>query len=202
MSDLRLILASGSPHRHRLLRAAGLGFDVLTQPVDEESVREALQAEGATAEDAATALAELKAQRVAHLVPDNRTIVLGFDQILECEGRWFGKPSGRDEARRHLTNLRGRRHGLATAAVAFRGGARVWHHVATPSLWMRAVSDQELDLYLDACGDAVTGTVGAYELEGRGAQLMARVDGDFFTILGVPLFPVLQFLRDQRFLPQ
>lgn len=197
MSAVRVVLATGSVHRQHLLRKAGVVFETVVQPVDEETVREALQAEGATAEDCAVALAELKAQRIAQLVADERTIVLGFDQILDCDGVWLGKAPDIDTARRHLLLLRGRRHRLATAVVAFRSGVRIWHHVASPSLWMRAFSDDALERYLEACGEAVLGTVGAYELEGLGAQLMEKVDGDVFTVLGVPLLPLLRFLREQ-----
>jgi septum formation protein len=192
-----LVLATGSVYRHQLLRNAGVAFDVAPQPLDEETIREALHAAATTCEDAAVTLAELKAQRAAQRVDDPDTIVLGFDQILEVDGLWLGKPDTVEEARRHLLRLRGRVHRLPTAVVAFRNHARIWHHVATPSLWMREFSEPFLEGYLEACGTAVLQTVGAYEIEGRGAQLMARIEGDVFTILGVPLLPLLAFLRDQ-----
>ena len=194
---MNIVLASGSPWRARLLRQAGVPFEVLTQPVDEESVRESLQAEGVSAEDAAVALAELKARRVAMLLPGDDVIVLGCDQILDLDGVWLGKPADLDGARDHLRRLRGRRHRLPTGIVAFRGGSRIWHHVAAPRLWMRDFSDTFLDTYLAGIGDVATRTVGAYEYEGRGVQLMAPIEGDYFTILGLPLLPLLQFLRDQ-----
>jgi septum formation protein len=198
---MRLVLASGSPWRARLLRQAGVAFEVLTQPVDEEGVREALHAERVSSEEAAVALAELKAQRVAAMLPGDDVIVLGCDQILDLDGAWLGKPQGLGEARDHLLRLRGRLHRLATAIVAFRGGSRVWHHVAAPRLWVRPFSDAFVDDYLAQVGEVATQTVGAYAYEGRGAQLMARVEGDYFTILGLPLLPLLQFLRDQGALP-
>lgn len=198
---MNVVLASGSPWRAKLLRQAGVAFEVLAMPVDEESVRQSLQDEGVAAEDAAVALAELKAQRVAMQLPGDEVIVLGCDQILDVDGRWLGKPHDMAEARLHLQRMRGRPHRLPTGIVAFRGGSRIWHHVAAPRLWMRNFSDDFLDLYLGQVGEVATQTVGAYEYEGRGAQLMARVEGDYFTILGLPLLPLLQFLRDQGALP-
>ena len=109
----------------------------------------------------------------------------------------MGKAATPDEARANLLALRGRMHRLPTAAVAFRGGRRVWHHVAAPKLWVRSFTESFLDHYLEACGETATQTCGGYEYEGLGGQLMTRVDGDYFAILGLPLLPVLQFLRDQ-----
>lgn len=179
-----------------MLKAAGLAFAVQPAPVDEEELRLALFAEGVGLVDAATALAELKAHHVAMRLPGD-VIVLGADQLMELDGQWLAKAADRAEAKSRLTALAGKRHRLASAVVAFRGGARVWHHVATAEIAMRAISDEALDAYLDTAGEAVLRSVGAYELEGLGSQLITHVRGDHFTVLGLPLLPLMQFLRDQ-----
>lgn len=191
----RVVLASASPTRAHLLQAAGVPFEQRPAAVDEAALKEALRAEGVTAGDAAVALAELKAQRVASQMPD--AIVLGADQILTCGDRWFDKPQDRADARAQLSALAGRWHELATAVVALRGGARVWHHLAVPRLWLRACSPEFLDAYLDAAGEAALASVGAYQIEGIGGQLFARIEGDHFAVLGLPLLPLLEFLRAQ-----
>ena len=195
-----VVLASGSSARAALLRAAGVPFVAVPALVDEVSLREALHGEGVATADAATALAEMKAQHVAARVPPE-AIVLGADQLLEVDGRWLEKPADRAAAADQLRQLRGRRHRLVSAVVAFRGGARVWHDVDAATVTMRPFSDAFLAAYLDAAGDIVLTSVGAYQLEGLGAQLMARVEGAHATVLGLPLLPLLQFLRDQAVLP-
>ena len=195
-----VILASGSPARAQLLTAAGVPFTAVPALVDEAGLRDALRAEGVRAEEAAVALAEMKAAHVAARAPE-AAIVLGSDQILELDGEWLEKPPDRAAARAQLLSLHGRGHRLVSAVVAFRGGSRVWHDVDRATLVVRPFSDDFLDLYLDAAGEAVLGCVGAYQLEGLGAQLMARVTGAQATVLGMPLLPLLQFLRDQGVLP-
>ena len=191
-----VILASGSAARAKLLTAAGVPFTAVPALVDEAELRDALWAEGAAAEDAAVALAEMKAAHVAARAP-TAAIVLGSDQILDLDGEWLEKPTDRAAARAQLLRLRGRRHRLVSAVVAFRDGRRVWHDVDAAVLTVRPFGDAFLDSYLDASGEAVLGCVGAYQLEGLGAQLMARVEGAYPTVLGMPILPLLQFLRDQ-----
>jgi septum formation protein len=190
-----VVLASASPTRAQLLRAAGVPFEQQPAAVDESSLKEALRAEGVPAGDAAVALAELKAERVGALMPD--AIVLGADQILTCDDRWFDKPSDRAEADAQLDALGGKRHELATAVVAVHGGARIWHHVAAPRLWLRPCSPAFREAYLDAVGEAALASVGAYQIEGLGAQLVQRIEGDHFAVLGLPLLELLEFLRGQ-----
>ncbi len=189
----RLILASASVVRQTLLANAGLSFDVAAAAIDEAELKRAARASGDSAEQAAFALAGLKAQRAALRSPE--ALVIGADQILVCDGDWFDKPGDREAARRQLLALRGRTHVLATAVVCQREERLLWHHVARPRLTMRVFSDEFLDDYLAAEGDRVLSSVGAYRLEGLGIHLFDRVEGDHTAILGLPLLPLLGFLR-------
>jgi septum formation protein len=189
----RLVLASRSSARSLLLRRAGIAFDVDAASLDEEAVKLAMKAEGATAMDAAATLAALKAERVCARHPG--VLVVGADQILDCGDQWFDKPTDAAHLRAHLTALRGREHRLETAVCVARDGAVIWHDGDSATLTMRPFSDQFLDGYLVAAGPEALESVGGYRLEGSGAQLFSRIDGDFFTILGLPLLPLLAFLR-------
>ena len=191
---MRLVLASASPVRARLLEAAGVPFEVSPSRVDEKAAKATLLAEGAKPRDIADALAETKALRRAIAEPD--ALVLGADQVLEFEGECLGKSANLDEAQVLLRRLRGKSHTLINAAVLARGGQALWRHVGTATLWMRDFSDGFLRRYLDAEGEGILGSVGCYHLEGRGTQLFSRIDGDYFTVLGLPLLPVLSALRD------
>ena len=190
-----LVLASASKARRALLEAAGL--EILTDPaaLDEAAVKASLASEGAGSADIALALAELKALRVSPRHPG--LIVLGADQILECEGQRFDKPEDLTAARAQLRALEGRRHRLISALVALRDGQRLWHHCGEALLTMRRFGETFLESYLAATGPTVLDSVGAYQLEGRGAQLFTKVEGDYFTVLGLPLLPLLDFLRLQ-----
>lgn len=192
-SPPRLVLASGSASRRAMLTAAAVPCAVEPAAVDEEAVKEALRAEGASVGDVAEALAELKATRAARRHPG--ALVLGADQMLDCDGEWFDKATSIDEARATLVSLRGRTHRLVSAVVIVRDGKRIWHTVTEARLTMRAFSDDFLDDYLAAVGDDVLSSVGCYHIEGRGVQLFDRVQGDTFTIRGLPLLPLLGFLR-------
>ena len=191
---MTFVLASTSASRAALLRAAGVAFEVVAPMVDEAEVKLSLIAEGASPRVIADALAELKACQVSRRRPG--ALVLGSDQTLElADGSMLDKPEGRAGAEVHLRALMGSEHKLHCAAVVALDGRAVWRVVDTARLTMRALSDAFIADYLDREGDAVFGSVGAYRLEGLGAQLLTRVSGDYFSILGLPLLPVLDYLR-------
>lgn len=178
------------------MRAAGLDFEIVPAHVDEDAIKASLKQEGASAADCALALAEFKAGTVSQRFSE--ALVIGADQMLDCEGIWFDKPKDVAGARNHLTTLRGKTHVLPTSVAIALNGAPIWHHTATPRLTVRSFSDDFLEDYLNEVGPAVTSSVGAYHLEGRGAQLFSKVEGDFFTVLGLPLLELLAFLREHR----
>ncbi|SDC90983.1 Maf family protein [Belnapia rosea] len=196
--DPPVILATASPARRAVLAAAGLRFEAEAAAVDEAAIKEGAQAEGIPAGEAAMLLAEAKAARIARRHPG--ALVIGADQMLVSEGRWFDKPPDMATARAQLLALRGRPHELMTAMVCWRGGQRIWQHLARPRLVMREFSEAFLDAYLAAEGEAVLGSVGAYRLEGPGIQLFASVEGEHSAILGLPLLPLLGFLRQHGLL--
>ncbi len=190
----RLVLASGSRVRAAMLRQAGLAFQVLPADVDESVTKREMA--GADPMRIAEALAVIKARAVSPSCPG--ALVIGADQMLVCDSNLFDKPADIDEARSHLRRLRGMTHHLCTAAVIVRDGEVLWQHSERPELVMRPFSDGFIDSYLAAIGDDALLSVGAYQLEGRGAQLFDRVAGDFFSILGLPLLPLLAFLRHRN----
>ncbi len=188
-----LILASASTVRARILNDAGVPHAVEPASVDETAVKESLRAEGASAEDAALSLAGLKAEKIARRHAG--ALVIGADQILEHRGDWLDKPGDRPEARATLDALRGHDHALVSGVTVARDGDLLWRHAERASLTMRDFSDAFLDAYLDRIGDSAFASVGAYQIEDLGAQLFARIEGDYFAILGLPLLPLLDFLR-------
>jgi len=192
----QLILATASQARAAMFEAAGIDVALRPAAVDEGEVKASFKAAGGSAGEAAVALAELKAGRVAQNVAPE-AVVLGADQILTCDDDWFDKPPDREAARRQLERLAGKPHELHTAVVGFRGGARIWHHLSLSSLWMRPLSPDFIDHYIERVGDAVLETVGGYHIERLGPHLFSRIDGSHFAILGMPLLPTLSFLRDQ-----
>jgi len=196
-----VILASRSPARRRLLEAAGIPFEARGVGVDEDAVKDAMLAEGARPRDIADTLAEMKALRGASRAgPD--ALVIGSDQVLALDGVLYSKADTLDEARATLKALRGKRHELVTAVAVAKGGAVIWRHIETPRLTMRDMSDQFLEDYLSAVGEDVLSSVGCYHLEGLGIHLMSKIEGDHFSVQGLPLLPLLQFLRDHGALDQ
>lgn len=190
----RLILASASSVRARLLQQAGVDFAVQPAEIDEAAIKRRLRGEGRSPRDCAYALAAAKAAQVS--TQNRQEIVIGADQILVCADEWFDKPADIAAARRQLLALRGQRHVLETAACAMRSGERLWASASAPQLVMRDFTDSFLDDYLAREGDAILGSVGAYRLEGRGVRLFEQIDGDYFAILGLPLGALLDFLTE------
>ncbi len=195
-----LVLASGSRFRRHMLEAAGLAFSVTTSTLDEVQARAHMTQQNRTITPAevAMALAEAKAAEVSLRMRD--ALVIGADQVLDFDSEIFGKPTDVAAARGQLKRLRERTHALQTAVVLATSGQIVWSHLATARLTMRDFSDSFLDAYLAEAGAIVTETVGGYALEGLGAQLFSRIDGDYFTIIGLPLLPLLDELRQRGIL--
>jgi nucleoside triphosphate pyrophosphatase len=189
-----LILASASTIRAQLLRQSGVPFDVVPARIDEDAVKDALKAEGAPLEHVPALLAEMKALRVSASHPG--AVVLGADQILAFDGVVVSKSVSLDQARALLKHLRGREHRLIGAAVLAKGGQPIWRHLGQARLWLRDFSDEFLEDYLAVEGEEALSSVGCYRLEGQGAQLFSRIEGDYFSILGLPLLPLLAALRE------
>lgn len=190
-----LVLASASKIRAELLARAGIAVSLLPARIDEEAIRASLEAEGATPRDLADALAEMKAQKVAF--KKTGAIVIGCDQVLDFKGQVFGKPATLEEARSQLQILRGQTHKLLSAVVVYEGEKPVWRHVGEVRLTMREFSDDYLQCYLARNGESVLESVGAYKLEEEGVRLFTAVQGDYFTVLGLPLVALTGYLAQR-----
>jgi septum formation protein len=190
----KLILASGSPFRRAMLENAGVTFEVARPAIDERAVEAPLTGSGASAEDIALVLAEAKALDVSETHPD--AIVIGSDQTLSLDDRIFQKPADMEGARRHLLAMSAKTHHLNSAVVIAQRGEAVWRHVSVASLTMRELSPAFIGRYMAQVGDKALQSVGAYQIEGQGIQLFDRIEGDHFTIVGLPLLPLLKQLRD------
>ncbi len=186
------MLASASPFRRRLLEAAGVPLRVVPADVDESVLKRDLAGKVGP-EGLADALAAAKAEAVSAKLPAD--LVIGADQVLALGDETFGKPADLAAARAQLEGLRGRTHRLLSAVALAQGGRVVWSMVDTASLTVRHFSPEFLDEYVSGCGERLLGTAGAYEIEGLGIQLFDRVEGDHFTIIGLPLLPLLAELR-------
>lgn len=192
---MRLILASGSAARRAMLDAAGVPYEAMRPGVDEESAKASLAA--LSPRDLADALAELKAVKLSGRHPE--ALVLGCDSVVALEDvTLLDKPESREQAVDHLRMLSGKRHDLISAAVIAEGGNAVWRHVDRARMHVRTLSDGFISAYLDAEWPVISGCVGCYRIEGPGVQLFSRIEGDHFTILGLPLLPVLDYLRTRK----
>jgi septum formation protein len=190
--SLNVILASGSASRQALLAGAGITAETIKPLVDEDSAKAAMRAEGLSIRDQAMQLAELKALKVSSR---EKGLVIGGDQMLALGDQAFDKPADMTAARSHLEALSGKSHRLETAIVVAQAGTIIWKHLARPKLTMRTLSQDFVSSYLERVGDDVLSTVGGYKLEGLGSQLFTEIEGDYFSILGLPLLPLLDYLR-------
>lgn len=189
-----LILASASPTRRKLLEGAGLTFSTKASGLDEEAMRAAMGLEGTVEPtDVAELLARAKAEDISAQSGD--AFVIGADQVMAADGKIFGKPHSMEDARGRLLDLSGKSHQLHTAVVLAKGGTTVWALTEVATLTMRRLSPEFVGRYLAAAGEGVLGSVGAYQIESLGIQLFEKIDGDFFSILGLPLLPLLDALR-------
>jgi septum formation protein len=196
----QLILASTSATRSEMLKNAGLSFDVMAPMVDEEALKEGLQAEGLSPRNLADGLAEAKAVKLSAKHPG--ALVIGADQVLALDdGPLFDKPDSPETAKAQLGQMSGTSHRLFSAAVVAQRGTPVWRHVGIVRMHVRALSASFIDDYVERNWDSIRYCVGCYQIEGEGAQLFSRIEGDHFDILGLPLLPLLGFLRDRKELP-
>ncbi len=196
----QFVLGSGSAGRRMILENAGLDFEIRRPQVDEESLKAwFMEKSAAPLEDLALTLARAKAEEVSQNV---ELPVLGADQILICDGRVFSKPADMEEARRNLRYLRGRTHRLISALAVAEDGNTTWTCVDEAHMTMREFSDAFLECYLDMAGENVLKSVGCYQIEGPGIQLFEKIDGDWFTIVGLPILPFLDWLRLRGLLPE
>ncbi|MGI3186124.1 Maf family protein [Nioella aestuarii] len=191
----QIILASSSGIRQTLLANAGIPFTALPARIDEDAIKASLLAEDATPRDVADALAEFKARKIAEKHPD--ATVIASDQVLEFQGQILSKPTSKEAAADQLRALRGKQHKLLSAVVVYSGAEPVWRYVGQVRLLMRDISDDYLAAYLDRNWPGIGDSVGSYKLEEEGVRLFSRIEGDYFTVLGLPLLELIGFLTQK-----
>ncbi len=188
-----IILASSSKSRQALLKNAKIDFLVKRPFVDEESIKESALAGKTTLQECAVLLAEIKGYQIA--LSNTEAFVIASDQILESKGIGFSKPKSLKKAKEQLRKLQGNTHVLHTSVVVFSGGKRIWHHLSSPTVTLRSLTDIEIDDYLKEIGNKALKTPGCYQIENQGCHIISSFDGSFYDILGIPLLPLLEFLR-------
>ena len=189
----KVVLASSSSARQNVLRNAGLAFEVLPADIDEDAVKKKMRAEGCSTKDTAQRLSDLKAQKVSEQT--RQAFVIGADQMLDSDGCWFDKPKSVQDARDQLMKLRGGKHRLFSSVSVALNGEVLFRHSECSSMTMRYFSDRFIGSYVESERDDICQSVGGYKLEGLGIQLFTKVEGGYFDILGIPLLPLLAFLR-------
>ena len=193
IKDREIILASASTSRQVMLQKANIRFTSQPAYIDEESIKHSALSEGISLPDCATLLAEIKGKRIATTNP--KAFIIASDQLLEFDGRFISKPESLDKAKSQLLELQGKTHKLHTSVVVFLDGARIWHHLSSPVVTLRSLSELEIDNYLTEIGTSALQTPASYQIEDQGCHIIAQFSGAFYDILGLPLLPLLGFMR-------
>lgn len=193
LKDKEIILASASSSRQAILKNANIRFTSQPAYIDEEAIKQSAISEGVSLADCAILLAEIKGRRIALANPN--AFIIASDQLLDYGGRCFSKPGSLDKAKIQLAELQGKTHSLHTSVVVFLDGERIWHHLSSPIVTLRSLSDFEIDKYLDEIGDSAMQTPASYQIEDQGCHIIAQFNGGYYDILGLPLLPLLGFMR-------